>query len=334
MLHIRVNPDHLRELARRFSQTAGDLRALQGQLSNAWGRLNVDSWESQYRGHVALQWWQARSRLSALADQADAIAQFLYGRATRFEEVDGAGRAAIEQMGGAFVAMQQAWSQWFRPRQSLLSFPQDLTGRLLRLGGWVKQIPIAFVASVTGMLSGFLGGTRSLRSVSPPWEQQLEEAADRISPPVTPPTSLSSPSAAPAPSAGEAKRVPLPDLQPADPAQHSSCALYAQARRPDLGHIEAEDEGAYNYIQKFENTENCYRVTTAMAEDDLSTTDLRPGTAVVWDRGVRGADPTYGHVAIVEEVGPDYIEVSEAGWAGGTRRRIPTAHLPDLHFIL
>jgi hypothetical protein len=33
-------------------------------------------------------------------------------------------------------------------------------------------------------------------------------------------------------------------------------------------------------------------------------------------------------------VGPDYIEVSEAGWGNSTRRRIPATDLPDLHFIL
>ena len=316
MPRIRVDPDYLRELARRFSETTGALQALHGRLSGAWGQLGVGGWEGRHRGLVEPQWRQVRTRLNVLTEQAAALSRFLYDRAARFEEADQAGMAAVGQVAGAFAVAQQTWSRWFRPLQSVLSFPQDLVGRLLRLGGWVARAPVAFVASVGGLFTGLLAGTRFLRPVSPRWRTQLDEAAGQFCP-------LPSPSV----------KVPPPTLKPADPAQFSSCALYAQARRPDLGRA-GGDGGAYNYIINYRHTDRYYRVTADMAEGDLRKTQLRPGAAVVWDRGVRGADATYGHVAIIEEVGPDYIEVSEAGWGNSTRRRIPAAHLPDLHFIL
>jgi len=334
MTRIRVDPDHLRELARQLSAMASALRSLHGRLSEAWGQLNVGGWEGRHRGLVEPQWWQVRARLNVLADQADALSRFLYDLVARFEEADQAGMAAIGQMAGAFAVAQQTWSPWFRPLQSVLSFPQALVERLLRLGEWVKQVPVTFVASLTGLLSGVFVGTRSLRPASPQWQERLDQAAEhaqsRVSRPLTTPPS----SPAPATRPGEQKvKVPPPRLQPADPAKYSSCALYAQARRPDLGPA-GGDGGAYNYIRKFKHTERYYRITPEAAKGDLRTTHLRPGTAVVWNKRVRGADPTYGHIAIIEEVGPDYIEVSEAGWGKSTRRRIPAAHLPDLHFIL
>lgn len=316
MTRIRVYPDHLREVARQFSATAGALRSLHGRLSGAWGRLNTGGWEGRHRGQVEPQWWQARTRLNALTEQTAALSRFLYDRAARFEEADHAGVASVGRVAGAFAVARQAWSRWFRPLQSVLSFPQDLVGRLLRLGGSVAQAPVAFVASVGGLFTGLFAGTRSLQPVSLRWRTQLDEAAGQFCP-------------LPAPTV----KVPPPALKPADPAKFSSCALYAQARRPDLGHA-GGDGGAYNYISNYQKTERYYRVTGETAEGDLRKTQLRPGTAVVWDRGVRGADATYGHVAIIEKVGPDYIEVSEAGWGKNTRRRIPAAHLPDLHFIL
>jgi len=313
---IRVDPDHLRELAHRFSETAGALQVLHDRLSGAWGQLGVGGWEGKHRSQVEPQWWQARTRLNALTDQAAALSRFLDDRAVRFEEADRAGAVSVGQVASAFAVAQQTWNRWFRPLQSVLSFPQDLAGRLLRLGGWVARAPVAFAASVGGLFAGFFAGTRFLRPVSPQWRQQLDQAAGHVCP-------LPSPSVA----------VPPPTLRPADPAKFSSCALYAQARRPDLGRA-GGDGGAYNYIGNYRGTEQYYRITADTAEGDLRQTQLRPGTAVVWDRGVRGADATYGHVAIIEEVGPDYIEVSEAGWGSSTRRHIPASHLPDLHFIL
>lgn len=60
MPHIRVDPDGLRDLARRFSQIGGALRTLHAQLSVAWGRLNADAWEGAHRSLVEPWWWSAR----------------------------------------------------------------------------------------------------------------------------------------------------------------------------------------------------------------------------------------------------------------------------------
>lgn len=337
MRRIRVDPDHLRELAHRFYETADALQALRSRLSVAWERLDVGGWEGEHRNQVEPQWWQAQTRLNVLSEQAAALSHFLNERAARFEEADRAGMAAVGQVAGAFAAARQAWDRWFRPLQYVLRFPHDLVGRLLRLGGWVVQAPVAFVASVGGLSTALLAGIRSLRPVPPQWRAPLDQAVRRLPSPPTPeplPVSqLADLEGTSAQTPSTPMNVPPPLLKPADPTQYSSCVLYAQARRPDLG-LAGGDGGAYNFIRKYRRTERYWRISPEAAQGDLRVTPLRPGTAVVWDRGVRGADKDFGHVAIIEEVGPDHIEVSEAGWGKSTRRRIPASHLPDLHFIL
>lgn len=178
MTRIRVDPDDLRELAHRFSQTACAFRSLHGRLSTAWGRLNAGNWERAHRGLVEPQWWQARSRLNGLADQAETFSHFLVERAARFEEADHAGVAAVGQAAAAFAEVQQEWNRWFRPLQPVLNFPQALIGRTLRLGGRGIQIPIASVAALNGLEDGYLMGTRDLRPISPQWQQRLEAAIE------------------------------------------------------------------------------------------------------------------------------------------------------------
>lgn len=140
-------------------------------------------------------------------------------------------------------------------------------------------------------------------------------------PPTSPPQNNPQPNRVPAP----------PALQEADPNKYTSCALYAQARRPDLGPT-GGDGGAYNYVDKFKNTDNSYQIPAGTT--DLNTTPLRKGTAVVWEKSQQGSNKDYGHVAIIEDVGPDYVVVSESGWSSNGRRTIPIDKLSELHFIL
>jgi len=174
-MRIQVDTDYLWKVSRQIAGAANALRSLQKQLSAAWGQLNVVGWESVHRDQVEQEWRQAQTRLNGLADQAKAHSHFLAERAGRFEETDRAGLAAVGQMTVAFAKTQRKWSQWFRPRRAVLSFPKALAGRLLRLGGWEERIPSPLVVKPSD-LDDRLIGTRHLRPIPPQWRQSLEEA--------------------------------------------------------------------------------------------------------------------------------------------------------------
>lgn len=319
MTRILVEPDRIQALSIRWQQRATELRDAVGRLSMAINRLD---WRVRQANGVESDWHIARQRAEVLASQAEEMARYLAQKAQAFEEADRAGAAAIGQVAGAFIAARQQWQEWWRQTQPALSFPQALVQRLLRLGGdFVCRLDVwtAGPLGIAAGLAGLLVGHRSLLPTPPKWQKTLQEAAGRTG-------------VAPAGTSPTAKDT-LRRLLPANPAEYSSCALYAQARRPDLGPT-GGDGGAYNYIAKYRGTPSYYRLPAEAVGSDLRTTPLRPGTAVVWDRGVHGADVRYGHVAIIEEVGGDDIQVSEAGWGNSTSRRIPADQLPDLHFIL
>lgn len=123
-------------------------------------------------------------------------------------------------------------------------------------------------------------------------------------------------------------------LNPVDPSKYGDlgCARYASSRRPDLGSTQSDreeftDQAAANYISKYKET--AFQINSST---DLSNA-IDVGYAVVWKPGIGGANATYGHVAIVEEVGSDYIVVSHAGWGKETTTRIPINKLQGLWLI-
>lgn len=128
------------------------------------------------------------------------------------------------------------------------------------------------------------------------------------------------------------KKLESPKLNPdAKPGNYGSCALYAAARRPDLGTTKSsnqkfKDQAAANYIYKFKD-----KVFQVDSSDTDLTDNLAKGYAVVWEPGVQGSDKDYGHVAIIEEIGKDYVIVSHAGWGG--KNEIPISKLKDLWII-
>jgi len=106
------------------------------------------------------------------------------------------------------------------------------------------------------------------------------------------------------------------------------CVEYAKARRPDLG---AAGGSAANYIENYRDS--VFQVT----DDDADlTSKVAQGYAVVWPKHVLSPDSSgyeNGHVAIVEEVGPDYVIVSQAGWGEKTRMRVTKEDLQSLYLI-
>lgn len=124
-------------------------------------------------------------------------------------------------------------------------------------------------------------------------------------------------------------------LQPANPSDYGKmgCVKYAKARRPDLGSTQCENEryadgAAANYISKYEDT--AFQIN---GNDGILSNILAPGYAVVWEPGVQNANKTYGHVAIIEEVGPDYVVVSHASWGSEQTTRFSLAQLKELWII-
>ncbi len=128
------------------------------------------------------------------------------------------------------------------------------------------------------------------------------------------------------------KKLESPKLNPdAKPGNYGSCALYAAARRPDLGTTKSSnqkfrDQAAANYIYKFKD-----KVFQVDSSDTDLTDNLAKGYAVVWEPGVQGSHKDDGHVAIIEEIGKDYVIVSQAGWGG--KDKIPISKLKDLWII-
>lgn len=123
--------------------------------------------------------------------------------------------------------------------------------------------------------------------------------------------------------------IPLNDgVKPETFSPIDGCALYAQKRRNvepyALGPTNAVDGGAAGYIDKFKST------AFQIPQPGSGTVDLHniiaKGYTLVWPRNViqpQGSPGwTYGHVAIVEEVGSDYVIVSQAGWGNKSTMKV------------
>lgn len=321
MTRIVVQPEHLRSLAAQCRRQADELRSILGNLSSSLGGLD---WRVRESADVDGSWQSARGHGYSLAEQAEALARYLDRKAQEFDEADNTSAAQVGQVAGAFTIAQQQWNSWWQQSSAAFTFPKVLVERLWKLGWSAVTAPITWVIGGLGgavsVVGGLLTGVRNLHTSPPAAPRQPGAEAQ----PVTP-----------SPSAGAVVTGPPspPALYAADPTQYTSCALYAQARRPDLGPT-GGDGGAYNYIQNYRNSSRYYQVPPEATQSALQRTSLRPGAVVIWDRTHPDANSTWGHVAIIEAVGADYIEVSEAGWGNSTTRRIPAANLPDLHFVL
>jgi len=109
------------------------------------------------------------------------------------------------------------------------------------------------------------------------------------------------------------------------PESYDSCVLYAMDRRSDLP---SPGGSAAGYIDGGYTTEVA---EVANAATDL-TTVMAVGYAIVWNRGQGYADPTHGHIAVVERVESHRVWVSEANWGDGGRW-ISRDELLSLHMI-
>jgi len=84
-MRILVIPERLDDLSRQMTQTATQLRGLEGRLGRAVGGLD---WQVRRQTNVEGQVNDARRRAAALADKADHLARFLSERAAAFRQAD------------------------------------------------------------------------------------------------------------------------------------------------------------------------------------------------------------------------------------------------------
>jgi hypothetical protein len=122
-------------------------------------------------------------------------------------------------------------------------------------------------------------------------------------------------------------------IEPSSFDPETGCARYAQSRRTDLGTTGAKDGGAAGYIE----TGKAKPYTEIVGESQDLRESVKPGFALVWPRKhdqLKGsAGHTYGHVAIVEEVGAAYVKISQAGWGEKYTMTLTSEELKSLYFV-
>ncbi len=354
-MRILVTPERLADLAGQFLRVSGELI---GIADHCQGIIASLDWEARQKAGVEGQVRTAVRQGHALAEQAEALARFLRDAAERFAEADG---YVLPQMGWIMIGFPPSpirvpiWGRMINfvpPRIDvvrIILIPGEViigVGSVLR---WLVPPPSDWAERVWNWLHG--RGWKTNAELTPPSSKgKLYEAVMRgferherqpTSPEKPQQTAIPEPQKAPPPP-GDAPLTAARDaahpLRPADPEWYhpsTGCVQYAINRRPDLRVTDAPIPGAADYIPYYDSKGQVLRLQGT--EADLRQV-VKPGHAVVWPRGhsdlagTPGA--TYGHVAIVEEVYPDRIVVSQAGWPGKPRMEIKREDLASLNVIL
>jgi surface antigen len=90
-----------------LQRTAQEINAIAGRVSGALGALD---WEARQKAGVDAQVNDARRRAAALASQAETMARYLMNKAQAFEEADKAGVAAVSGVATTW----QSWQENYR----------------------------------------------------------------------------------------------------------------------------------------------------------------------------------------------------------------------------
>lgn len=343
-MRILVTPERLSELAGQFHQISGGLMDVAGRCQGALASLD---WEVRRKTGMEGQVQTALRQARALAGRAEELAHSLRSAAARFAEAD---RQELHLASGSVLGAVAPSPSWRLPEGRLGGLPFIPVPRVVVMAGgaavgglaallpWAKSFPADWAERVWNWLHG--RGWRTNAELAPPPRQEVSkgklyeavmEGLERVG--------------------REQKAHPTPDttpltaekgaahpLRPADPGWYDpniGCVQYAITRRPDLRVTDAPIPGAADYIDYYRRKGQVLQLQGT--EADLRQA-VKPGHAVVWPRGhsalagTPGA--TYGHVAIVEEVYPDHIVVSQAGWPGKPRMEIPRDQLPPLYIVL
>ncbi len=333
-MRIIVQPEQLRQNAQHLRMSGEFWRSQARQLRAALAGLD---WETRRSAAVESQVQQAVALADCLATRAEEKAGFLEACAVRFEHADVAGAQGIAQASSKimmaaspprllplFMLPQLSVGMVFArllPLPGIVGVFGTLPSLAERIWDWLngrpqRHAPVAkdSPSIPKGKLAQvILTGLERARREQPPGQviQSIE---------VTPPQR-------------EGVRGPI-QLVDVDPAVYRhNCALYAQARRPDLGPTDGQG-GAADYIERFR-----HKVFQLPSDASDLRQHLSVGYAVVWNRGhptlagTPGAQ--HGHVAIIEQVEPDEIVVSHTNWGNSFRMTISRKQLLDwgLYFI-
>lgn len=95
MTRIIVVPESLRSLSSQLQRAGQEINAISSRVSGALGGLD---WEARQKAGVDSQANDARSRASALASQAEALARYLANKAQAFEQADAQSTADLDSV--------------------------------------------------------------------------------------------------------------------------------------------------------------------------------------------------------------------------------------------
>ncbi len=355
MTNIKVDPDNLRNISKRLKELSGTMVELANDASSAGN--SAPSYEGQFRSRVFPLGSNANSNLTRMVANLEDYAISLEKTAARFEQADNSYSGSLSWSKLLRILREGGLKGFFDAldKQRLL----EMTG-LLGLGAlflppmpWNPtpvygsdgstisqnlrgiQVIIGKIGNWFKRMWGNLFSKHAVVETTPKEPDQKPDSSSTI-----PPKPNNLPQDSPTEPDHQKPRYPSPPTSPtlnvATPEKSGSCAEYARSRRPDLGHTsdgkkEFTDDAAANYKSKFSDT--AFRLEPA---DSDYTSIIGKGYALVWEPGIPNPteiNPTYGHVAIVEEVGPDYVVVSHSGWGPGTTTRFTFQQLQHVWVI-
>lgn len=285
MARIAMDPNQVRLMANTANRTA---ESIQGHMSQLVSAVRGAEWQSQAREDFIERLetlsrvnTQSMSALRLMANAANQKARQWEAKASRFN-------APLEALDGAWA-----------------SFMDHLNNTWQGLLNSIGRIAIGGFTIIGG---GIAGIDRWFDNIKFPWERN--DVPDSNGPktlpapvPATPPVQPTTP----------VRPYPYPPNQIAlkDAKDIRSCALYAAARRPDLGSTGTvgphKMEAAANYAHKF--ADKAFQI--GEGERGNLKDAIGVGYAITWEPGYK-SHAEYGHVAIVEEVYDNYIVISEA----------------------
>jgi WXG100 family type VII secretion target len=367
------DPAAIHDAANAFAAASTDIVELRTRLGT-----HLDSKLSDWRGQSAdafhQSWRQRDQRLAAFEDSLSETAEVLKGLGYELEDAHSiwstalamadrvglwlhdtgvlAGPVATLATGVEHAIHQRVQAAQDTERRAGMSATQRLHSvatAIPKPDHVAGSAPVA-LSEYLGFLMADVGhGISNLFSATATKPSKSKTDGQVRSRPSAPPSApVVPPSPAPATTANPPIRTPN-----MVGGVDSICAIYAQARRSDLRPTSTygppgADKGLGAYRYQFGSG----------AWVSHGTSDIRPGDALVWNPKQDGADPDYGHVAIVERVMPgQWVIVSESGmdtvdkasaqvndtdvsalaselpWARGHLRKIPVSQLTGLHVL-
>lgn len=322
-MKIFVNLQSLWNSSKEMDSSGSQIQSAGSTLSGAGS--GAPSYEGQFAPWVQGIASDANGRSKQMASGVLDLGFRVGKKANEFQAADQAGLAGISSAG----QKQLSWTE----QNALMSWIAGLFGR-----DWFKKPSFSLLPWV--LLPGFIitrpGPGPWWRPGPFPWPWWPPKVTPRWPPsfwpkPIepVPPSKPIFPPEKPLPIPAAPKPQPVPLAETDAPTSGGSCAIYAQKRRPDLGPVGKSgngNTGAGNYIHKYKD-----KVFHTSRSDDL-TKKIAPGYALVWEIGHPQADATYGHIAIVEEVGPDYVWISQAG-SSPTRMKLSREFVSTLYVL-